>query len=161
MFDVCYVFERDKVLGHKKTKFTPHNRQNAGPLLTSVVVDNIVVIGVVVVTVSGKSMIRSGWEQPWKAPILIVSRDGGSSTFDKLKHPEKVDGWMVFNKGGSLNVVNEQPKNAYEPISVTPSRASSFIVVRASQPPKAYSPIVLREDGSFTDLRDVHSSNMY
>ena len=89
-------------------------------------------------TVSGKSMIRSGWEQPVKAFFLIISRDGGSSTFDKLSHPEKVRSSMVFNKGGSLNVVKDlHCANAYEPISVTPSRASSYIVVRRTQSPKA------------------------
>ena len=68
---------------------------------------------------------------------------------------------MVFNKGGSLNEVKDiQPENVDIPISVTPSRASSFIVVRAEQILKAYIPIVLREDGSFTDLRDLHPQNM-
>ena len=88
-------------------------------------------------------MIRSEWEQPLKASRPIVSRDGGSSTFDKLSQNAKVCQWMVFNKGGSLNVVKDvQDANADEPISVTPSRASSFIVVRAEQNWKARLPIL-------------------
>ena len=55
---------------------------------------------------SGLIVVRE--EQPLKAFSLIVSRDGGSSTFDKLSHPPpKVPFSMVFNKGGSLNVVKD------------------------------------------------------
>ena len=81
---------------------------------------------------SGLIVVRE--EQSVKAFFLIVSREGGSSTFEKLSHPLKAHSSMVFNKGGSLNVVKDlQCANANEPISVTPSRASSFIVVRAEQ----------------------------
>ena len=109
-------------------------------------------------SVSGLIVVRE--EQPLKASSFMVARDGGSSTSDKLSHPLKVPSLMVFNKGGNLNVVKDlQSLKALCPISVTPSRAPSFIVVRAEQPWKARFPIVLREDGSFADLRDLHPQN--
>ena len=54
---------------------------------------------------SGLIVVRE--EQPLKTFFLIVSREGGSSIFDKLSHPVKVPLLMVFNKGGSLNDVKD------------------------------------------------------
>ena len=48
---------------------------------------------------SGLIVVRE--EQPLKAFFLIVSRDGGSSIFDNLSHPEKVDCSIVSRDGGS------------------------------------------------------------
>ena len=81
-----------------------------------------------VILVSGRSIFKP--LQLKKAEVHIILTDGGSSTFDKLLHPAKVNISMVFNKGGNLNVVKDlQSANAYAPILVTPSRALSFIVV--------------------------------
>ena len=69
---------------------------------------------------------------------------------------------MVVTLGGNLNVGREEHLlNALLPILVTFLRSSSFIAVSDEHPEKADNPMLLREDGSFTELSDLQLRNTF